>query len=192
MFVGLVGTVFITVILLAEILLRVIGFHDPFFYRYNQYAGVALNPGARGWYTREGRAEVQINSAGFRDREYTLEKPADVFRIAILGDSYAEALQVPIEQTFWTLLEQYLNERECFFKKRVEVLNFGVSGYGTTQELLILRHYVKPYAPDLVVIAMCTGNDVRNNSKTLESRAARPFFLLQGDTLVLDTSYKKS
>ena len=62
MFVGLVGTVGITVILLAEILLRVIGFHDPFFYRYNQYAGVGLNPGARGWYTREGRAEVQINS----------------------------------------------------------------------------------------------------------------------------------
>ena len=52
--------------------------------------------------------------------------------------------------------------------KRVEVLNFGCDGYGTAQEFILLRDRVWRYAPDVVVLAVFTGNDIRNNSLVLE------------------------
>ena len=90
---GLVG------LLLAEILLRLLGVAYPLPYYPDPYCGSRLRPGFQGWFTKEGRAFVTINSAGFRDREHPLVKPPDTIRIAVLGDSFAEAVQVPLEQT---------------------------------------------------------------------------------------------
>ena len=105
----------------------------------------------------------------------------------MLGDSYAEALQVPIEETFWTLLPQHL--ARCGFApgKQIEAINFGVSGYGTAQELLTLRHRAWDYAPDLVLVPFFPGNDVRNNSKALEPDKLRPFLGCLREALQLET-----
>lgn len=43
---------------------------------------------------------VKFNSAGMRDREYSKLKARDVYRIIILGDSFTEAIQIPLEDTF--------------------------------------------------------------------------------------------
>src|SRR5580765_314044 len=91
-------------LLLTEICLRVVGYSAPLFYTPDYYRGVALRPNVAGTYQREGRTYVSINSAGLRDREHAIAKPPDTFRIALLGDSYCEGLQVPLEQTFWWLL----------------------------------------------------------------------------------------
>ena len=69
------------------------------------------------------------------------------------------------------------------------MINFGVSGYGTAQELLTLRHYVWDYSPDIVLMAFLPGNDVRNNSKELEPEKLRPFFRLRDGELELDRSF---
>ena len=61
--------------------------------------------------------------------------------------------------------------------RRVEALNFGVDGYGTAQELVTLREKVWAYQPDIVVLAVFLGNDVRNNSATLEGNLCRPFYI---------------
>lgn len=178
-------------VILAECILRFVGLGYPLPYIPDFHTGTRLQPGFQAWFHKEGHAYVRINSAGFRDREHALRKPPNTFRIAVLGDSYAEALQVPLEKTFWSVLERELHTCDVFAGKTVEVLNFGVSGYGTAQELLVLRHYVWDYEPDLVLLAFTTGNDVQNNYPPLEPVKARPFFHLKNDRLELDTSFRE-
>src|SRR6185312_4972146 len=57
--------------------------------------------------------------------------------------------------------------------------------YGTAQELLTLREKVWKYHPDIVVLAIFLGNDIRNNSVVLEGDQCRPFYLLDRDQLKL-------
>ena len=104
---------------------------------------------------------IQINSAGLRDVEHTLEKPAGVQRIAVLGDSIAEALHAPLEQTFSRRLETILTASGA--GPRDEVINFGMPGYGTDQMYLTLKTRAGGYQPDVVVLVFRVGNDVRNN-----------------------------
>jgi hypothetical protein len=65
-------------VLLAEALLRAVGFHQPQLYEPHRQLGWTLRPGAEDWYTDEGRALIQVNSAGMRDREHAVAKSADV------------------------------------------------------------------------------------------------------------------
>jgi lysophospholipase L1-like esterase len=173
----------------AELSLRLIGFGYPVFYTYDDTVGVALRPGAEGWNRTEGESLVKISEDGLRDREHSKQKPSDTVRIAVLGDSMAEALQVPMSATFWSVVERRVRECKAFGARDVEVLNFGVSGYGTAQELLTLRRRVSDYAPDIVVLAFYPGNDVRNNSRELEPMKLRPFFHLKGDELIQDDGF---
>lgn len=161
---------------IAEVGLRIWGFSYPTFLHVDPVTGHRHRPNVEGRYQDEGNATVRINSAGLRDMEHSLAKPANVVRIAILGDSYAEALQVPLEATFWKLLEAELSSHcERLRGKQVEVINFGVSGYGTAQELLALRDRVWPYQPDVVLLAFLSGNDIQDNSKALSGAYPRPY-----------------
>ena len=178
--------------LIAEIGLRVIGYSYPEFYQPDWSRGYALRPNMEGWYRKEGRAYVRINSDGLRDREHTKAKPANTFRIAILGDSYPEALQVPLENAFWMVMQPKLEACGAFGSKKVEVLNFGVSGYGTTQQLLTLKEHVWTYSPDLVVLAITTNNDITDNSRILKRTDQVPYFVYNSDKLVLDDSFKNT
>ena len=154
--------------------------------------GWKLTPGASGEWTVEGASFVQVNSDGLRDREHTKAKPPNTLRVAVLGDSFTEAVQVPVEQTFGSKLEQKLGNCEAVKgRKKVEVINFGVQGYGTAQELIMLRKKVWDYSPDIVILAFYIGNDVINNSPKLESERYRPFFAYDASgKLVPDMSFR--
>ena len=76
--------------------------------------------------------------------------------------------------------------------RRVEVMNFGCDGYGTAQELITLRQRVWRYAPDVVVLAVFTGNDIRNNSVILEGDKCRPFYIFNGSKLSLGGPFEDS
>jgi lysophospholipase L1-like esterase len=177
---------------LAEGLLRLVGFNYPNFYRYDLYTGAALRHGAEGWWQEEGRSYVRINGQGMRDdREIQIQKPDNVFRIAVLGDSYAEALQVDVAKTFWRILENRLLQCGYGGGKRIEVLNFGVSGYSTAQELITLKTRVAKFKPDLVLLAFLSGNDVRDNSREIAGPYPRPYFTLDNGRLIEDTSFRE-
>lgn len=177
--------------LACEGLLRLAGVSYPQPYAPDPYCGTRLRPGFEGWWRKEGAAYIRINRNGFRHGERTPAKPPGTWRVAVLGDSFIEAFQVPDEQTFCAQLERRLQSCSALADRRVEVLNFGVSGYGTAQELLMLRHYVWQYEPDLVLMAVFPGNDLRNNSAELESYQVRPFYRLQSGELVLDDSFRQ-
>lgn len=103
----------------------------------------------------------EINSAGFRDREFPEAKPAGVFRIVLLGDSIAWGHGLPLEQSLAKVLEGLLNGAAG--APRFEVLNFGVSGYSTQQEVELFRTRAAGYRPDLVIVGYCL-NDARESS----------------------------
>lgn len=179
-------------VLLAELILRVLGITYPRFHRVDEHLGVALRPGARGWWVKEGKAFIEINSAGLRDREHSKDKAPNNIRIAVLGDSFAEALAVPMADTFWAVMERQLRGCDALNGRDAEVINFGVAGYGTGQELLTLRRRVWDYSPEIIVLAFFSGNDVRDNSLILEGSTTKPYFFLENSNLVLDNSFQLS
>lgn len=174
----------------AELALRALGLSYPAFWRADDMLGIALRPGAQGWFTDEGRGWVSINAHGMRDVERAVAKEPGTYRVAVLGDSYVEALQVDREKAFPAIVERKL--AEVLRPRRVEVLNFGCSGYGTAQELLQLKHRVKAFAPDLVLLAFLPGNDLTDNFKELDPDVRRPYFVRRDGKLDLDASFRTS
>jgi len=177
---------------LIEIIMRITKIEYPIFQTHDYHRGFALRPGASGWWIREGKAFVKINSQGLRDKEYQKEKSPNSIRIALLGDSFAEARSIPTNKTFWSLTENKLNL--CYKKnnKKIEIINFGVTEYSSAQELLTLRHHVWDYNPDIVLLAFFSGNDVSDNSKKLTKKKYRPFFVLKDNSLILDNSFRQT
>ena len=180
----------ITAFVLAEMALRLFVSDTRSPYIYDEFTGTRLRPGHRFVFRSEGYSSNVINSRGLRDREHSLAKPAGTLRIAILGDSYSEAFQVSQEKTFWAVLERELQAMPEYRNQTVEVINFGVSGFGTIQEWQMLEHYARDYSPDLVLLAFLPGNDVRNNSRQLEPDHRRPFARLNDGKLELDVSFR--
>ena len=169
--------------LIAEVGVRIANHFFPYFYCYDAVRGWGLRPNTRGYYRREGASYVEINRDGFRGPDFAKPKPPGTIRVAVLGDSYTEAIQVSYEDTFASVAARKLAQCPLLKGRRVEALNFGVDGYGTAQELVTLREKVWAYHPDIVVLAIFLGNDVRNNSVSLEGDQCRPFYVAQGGKL---------
>lgn len=110
--------------------------------------------------TKEFDVQIHINSLGLHDREYTYEKPSGTFRILVLGDSFAEALQVELENSFQEILETKLNST---LDVPFEVLNGGFGGWGTDDELLFYQVEGRKYNPDFVLLAFFPLNDPYDN-----------------------------
>ena len=175
-----------------EIGLRLLGLEGSGLYTYDRNTGWTLRPNASRLQDQEGRAFVQVSSAGLRDREHSYRKPPNTFRIAMLGDSFTEAKHVSLDHTFCAVIERRLASCPALAGKTVETLNFGCDSYGTAQELMTLRHRVWQFSPDMVVIAVCTGNDIRNDSIDLERNQCQPFFTYRDGKLVLSGPFEES
>lgn len=99
----------------------------------------------------------EISAQGFRNREVAVPKPSGLKRVLVLGDSLAYGLFVPRAKTFPKLLETYFQQKDL----PVEVLNTGVSGYTTYNEVRFFESEGVRYEPDLVILAFCF-NDIVN------------------------------
>lgn len=198
----MVGTGIFAAFALAEIVIRVTGLAPTSFYTYDRDCGWTTKPDTAGWQTQEGRAYLRINHDGLRGPDYALAKPRDTLQVAVLGDSFTEAQQVAEQDTFCAVaqgriqsampLEAASGDATSIIFRRVEVMNFGCDGYGTAQELITLRDRVWRYSPDIVVLAVFTGNDIRNNSVILEGDKCRPFYIFDGETLRLGGPFEDS
>jgi lysophospholipase L1-like esterase len=122
------------------------------YYRFDAELGWTLKAGA---VFSEGKCRT--NSAGLRsDREYSLEKPPGVLRVAAFGDSYVHGDDVDNTDTAWARMESA--------NPRLEVMNFGVPGYGTDQGFLRYQRQAVEYHPDVVLIGLMPENVQRNVS----------------------------
>lgn len=116
---------------------------------------------------------VKINSAGLRDREYTVEKPKDTYRILCLGDSTTFGWGAHQDKTYPKLLEQKLNEKPfdgC--PRHFEVINTGVGNYNTAQEVTYFKERGRSWKPDMVTIGFFI-NDAEPTPRETRSWIAR-------------------
>jgi len=173
---------------LLEAGLRLADIAYPEINRIDAALGWSPRPGLDGIYAFEGRTRIRINRDGFRDDDHEVVKSAGVFRIAVLGDSLAEGREVALEKTFWKIMEARLRRCLGAVELRPEVLNFAINGYGTAQQALVLERHVGRFAPDVVVLALFTGNDVWNNARALDGHPDRPYFVIKDGALTLDRS----
>lgn len=173
-------------LLILEASLRLFGPWLPGYYETGLYIvreerlGHVHPPGYGGWMkTPEFTTRIDINQLGLRDRCTTYEKPLGTYRVLLLGDSFAEAIQVQQNEGIAERLEALLNVDS---PRPVEVINAGVAAYGTAQELLYFEQEGFKFQPDLVVLMFYVGNDLRNNSYRLELEdrklklALKPYF----------------
>jgi GDSL-like Lipase/Acylhydrolase family len=119
-------------------------------YRKNPTRFYELRPGVDAVVSR-ARIHIHINAQGQRDDlDRPLLKPAGVYRVVVLGDSFTFGGKTPLEQTFGRDLER--NLRSLDGPRDYEVINLAVPGYNTEQEMLSLREQGLAYHPDLVVV----------------------------------------
>jgi lysophospholipase L1-like esterase len=201
-------------VLILEGLFTCIGVGEQNFMRPNLELGSVHIPGKLVTWRLEGFSRDSLSQAGWRDIERTIAKPADTYRVALLGDSATESLQVPLEQTFARLAEKQINQdlnsaasasstdktstdktstdKAAQNKPpKVEVINFGVSGYSTAQELLLLQKEVVQYKPDLVVVLYSRGDSEESSVEPSKRESAEPrpyYYLDQNNQLQLDRS----
>lgn len=101
-------------------------------------------------------ARLTTNSHGLADREYPLEKPANSYRIAVLGDSYSMSSGVDTDKSFHALLETRMNKEG---KQFYEIINFAVGGFGLERYNATLEHIVPTWRPDAILLGYCGFND---------------------------------
>lgn len=85
---------------------------EPLFrFRFSPSLGWEQEPGATFLFIKdEFHIPVTYSSAALRDTERSLKKPDATFRVVAIGDSFTEALQVPLEDTYPKQLEAMLNQ----------------------------------------------------------------------------------
>jgi lysophospholipase L1-like esterase len=111
---------------------------------YTQYGS---NPD--GYFDEHNRLYFHMNNYGFRGKDVEMKKPDGTIRVIVLGDSFTMGDGVKLEDTFCVLLEERLRKEN----RRVEVLNFGMSGWNTSDQVAYLREIGVRFNPDIVIVA---------------------------------------
>jgi hypothetical protein len=111
----------------------------------------------------EYRVDFSINEQGIRDpRVFKVKKPKDVLRVLILGDSFAMGYGVSYEDSVPAHLESLLSG---YLDGPVEVINLGVSGFGTAESLIALEADGWAFEPD-IVMSYWHGSDLQDNVRS--------------------------
>lgn len=145
----ILGVTLVVLLMLGEFIVR-------FVFRDITSTGDNTSYFARRW----ERSNVSKNRWGFREREFKLTRPDNVYRIAVIGDSYTYGQGIPENERYTNLLEKYLNKKN----NKYEVLNFGKGGANTIDEITILRDVVLKANPDFILLQW-TVNDVEEHKK---------------------------
>ncbi len=106
--------------------------------------------------------EIEYNSLGFRGAEIPYDKPDDVYRVMLVGDSFIEAREVTYEDTVYARLSDLLADAQTPDGKRIEVFGVGATGWGTLQAYLYYHVEGYRFEPDLIMHFFVI-NDVADN-----------------------------
>jgi hypothetical protein len=156
-------------------------------YQYGPYELRGTRPNETYHHTSvDGRWRFDTNARGFRDtRQFAYAKPAGTVRVLVLGDSHTQGFEVRQEATYAAVLERALGAARA----PVEVMNAGVAGHGTSEQLAFLENEGARYRPDAVVVGFF-ANDYEDNVKAglfaldaQERLVARAYSHLPGVTI---------
>lgn len=106
----------------------------------------------------EKRFYANSNNEGFIDDEFIYNNSD--YNIFILGDSFAQCLQANYSNCVHQRLEKDLKE---IYGNEINVMNFGIGGYGAAAELSVLQKYQTEYEPKMVILYFLAQNDLSDN-----------------------------
>ena len=131
-------------------------------YVYGINNGLRANVNQR-WTDKDYDVLVTTNAKRLRGEEYPYKKSEGVTRILALGDSFTFGFGVNVEESYSNVLAKLLNDSQRVGKTRqYEVINAGVPGWGTAQELVFWDVEGHKYDPDIVTLCL-VGNDPQDN-----------------------------
>ncbi len=181
--VGLIAGAFVLALFLGEAALRifcrdrleVVEDERYLLYRYDETLGWFPIPNTRQRVKASRPFTVVHNSVGFRDREHTSgESQAIIF----LGDSFVWGYDVDAAERFTDKLQARHPDWNVY--------NFGVSGYGTDQEYMLLQRYFDAVHPRVVFLLFCTETDDMDNSSNMRYGGYyKPYCTVNGNHLEL-------
>ena len=136
-----------------------------------------------GWAPLENITHLDKNGFLFHQNQFGLRGPDDMQlkktsgrkRVLVLGDSYVWGVGASQQELFTAPAVHGTND---------ELINGGVSGYGTDQEYLFYLREGEKFEVDQVVLAFTPYNDVTNNLNSMQYSYLKPYFTLNGDQLV--------
>lgn len=168
---------------LFEVGLRLIGFSPPSINtEFDADLGWRGKPGSTiRNKSAEFDVELKIDALGLRDDyddEAKRAKGRDVFRIIFLGDSFVNGYTVDREDLFVDRLERaYATEA-----RKIEIVNAGIQGYSTDQQLRWLQKNGDAFDPDLVVL-FPYENDIWWNASETYAGEPKPLYDEAGDLI---------
>lgn len=189
---------------IAEVVLRLIpipGIAYHSFY-YDPVTGGKFYPHSTLMYRSPDGVQItrRANAWGFPDVEHELAPAPGTLRVGFFGDSYTDARQVPLEDTFFRLIEDDLNARipELVGEtnrrgepvRHVETIAFGVTGRSTLQSYLECTQWMEKANLDAVVYVF-VENDPGDNIQPMRGSDEVPVAELAGDSFVVDTAFNQ-
>lgn len=154
---------------------------DRALWRRDPNLGWSLRPHAVGIIPLGGpdRGLIRVNALGLRGPEVAPAKSQRTLRVLALGDSYVLGVGVDEPHLFTSQLQSILSTERV-----VDVVNMGVNGYSTDQQLLQFEGLGSRLAPDVVILFAC-DNDFDAIQEDFVYRAYyKPYFELADGGLV--------
>jgi len=171
---------FAITLIIVEIGLRIFwkgyipGKTENILYAYDDTLGWKGFPKTTGQFGRGGSDLVfHYNSTGFRDDEFLpLDSLSEKRRIVLLGDSYIEGVGLQKNERVGEVLES--------LDSTISTINFGISGYSTDQEVLVLEKFGPTVKPDRVFLFFCL-NDLFPLDSPIDHGVEKPYYYLAED-----------
>jgi len=133
-------------------------------------------------YTTSANITNKFNNDGLRDTEYEVEKEDGVFRVIVLGDSVSMCGgSFKLDECYHSVLERQLADNA------VEIISFGQDGYGTMQEIELLKEKGLKYDPDLVILQYTLNDPIMTDTPYRHLHTQKEF-----DARERHISYKSS
>ena len=151
--------------------------------KYDSHLGWRLTPN---WTGRHKHYDFDVkyttNSYGFRG-DFMEKSKRNGSKFAFVGDSFTFSFGVNDHETFVSLLNSQNPQLNTY-------LNFGIPGFSTDQEYLLIKEQVLYFNSDVILLVVYLGNDLFDNELAfpLQANNAKPFFELTTNGLVLKNS----
>ena len=175
---------FVIILLIGELYLQTAEINALSVTRNDMKLGSALKPNKKLIFFNEGFYIGGVNGYGYYGPGYPPDKEINTLRIALIGDSYVEAHQLFDRQSMRALIEKELGKR---LKKKVEVLNFGMSGFNLNDDYCYYHNFVKTFYPD-VSLFFVSDEDFDTQRTSLR----RPLCYLDSSRLEINYDFREN
>lgn len=135
-------------------------------------------------YFNEGFGIRWLNKYRYLGKATPPEKKVGQLRIALLGDSYVEALEVFDRQHFSVIAEKLISK--SLGNKEVAILNFGRRGFDIADMYAYQKNFVEKFSPDYILYFLSSYDLKPNYTDPL-----RPKVKIENGELVISKNYSK-